>query len=66
MKNNLQNREIIIEFRTLGPVVRATAFDTETLTEVHVQGPASAPEAHLRQLVLQKLEYVLRKKGIIG
>lgn len=66
MGNMLQNREIIIEFHVLGPLVRVSAFDTETLTEVHIQGPATAPEAHLKQTALKKLEYVLRKKGILG
>jgi hypothetical protein len=31
-----------------------------------IQGPASASEAVLQANALKKLEYVLRKKGILG
>ncbi len=59
-------REIIYEFYTIGAVVKITALDVATLTEVSVQGPASAGEAALKQVALNKLLYVLRKNGKIA
>jgi hypothetical protein len=40
-------------------------MDTATLTEVSIQGPMSAGEKTLKLNALKRLEYVLRKKGII-
>lgn len=62
----LKNREIIIEFYPVGQLVKVTAMDTVTLTEISIQGPKSAGEATLQQNALNRLEYVLRKKGIIA
>jgi hypothetical protein len=64
-QNPLQNREIIFEFYTVGPTVKVTAMDTKSLTEVVIQGPASAGEAMLKANALKRLEYVMRKKGLI-
>ncbi|MCB1652344.1 MAG: hypothetical protein KDI46_09865 [Alphaproteobacteria bacterium] len=61
----LQNREVIIEFHPIGNIVKVSAMDTQTLTEISIQGPASAPESTLRQNAIKRLEYVLRKKGLI-
>ncbi len=61
----LKNREIIIEFYSLGALVKVTVMDTATLTEISIQGPKSAGEATLQKNALKRLEYVLRKKGII-
>ncbi len=62
---SLKSREVLIEFHPVGAVVKVTAFDTESLTEISIQGPASAGETTLRLNALKRLEYVLRKKGII-
>lgn len=62
----LKNREVIIEFFPVGQLVKVTAMDTATLTEVSVQGPKSAGEEALKLSGLKRLEYVLRKKGIIS
>ena len=62
----MQGREVIFEFTSFGTLVKVTAMDTESLTEVTIQGPSSAGEAILKNNALKKLEYVLRKKGIIG
>ena len=64
--NPMQNREVIFEFSTLGNVVRITAMDVKTMTEVTIQGPTNAPEATLKANALKRLEYVLKKKGLIG
>ena len=57
-----QGNEVIIEFHRIGASVKVSAMDTATLTEVSMVGPASASEAHLKQAVIKKLEYVMAKK----
>lgn len=61
----LGNREILLEFIPIGPYVKVTAFDTASMTEVSIQGPKNAPEQILKGNALKRLEYVLRKKGVI-
>ena len=63
---SLQNREIIVEFFPVGQIVKATAMDVATLTEVSIQGPKSAGEDMLKLNALKRLEYVLKKKSIIS
>ncbi len=65
MSAPMQNRQVIFEFFPVGAYVRVTAMDAQTLTEVSIQGPANAPEAMLKQNALKRLEYVIRKKGLI-
>jgi hypothetical protein len=65
MSDPMQNRQVIFEFFPVGAYVRVTAMDTQTLTEVSIQGPANAPEAMLKQNALKRLEYVMRKKGVV-
>lgn len=62
----LKNREIIFEFHPVGGIVKVTAMDTTTLTEVTVQCPAVSSEAVLKQHALKRLEYVLKKKGVVS
>ena len=64
-KDLLGNREVIIEYVPVGNVVRVSAMDTATLTEVVTQGPASAGEETLKRNALKRLEYVLKKKGVV-
>lgn len=66
MRDTLAGRDIIIEFRPVGQVVRVSAIDVDTLTEITVQGPASAGEEILKRNAIKRLEYVLRKKGLIA
>lgn len=61
----LSEREIIIEFYPVGNAVRVSAMDTKTLTEVSIQGPTNVTETELKRNALKKLEYVLKKKGLI-
>ena len=61
----LQGREVIIEFHPVGNVVKVSAMDTQSLTEISVQGPASSPKELLTRNALKRLEYVLKKKGLI-
>lgn len=64
--DSLKNREIIIEFHPVGQIVKVSAMDTATLTEISIQGPKNAGENILKQNAFKRLEYVLKKKGIIA
>ncbi len=61
----LAGRQVIIEFFPIGSLVKVSAMDTESLVEISIQGPKSAGEATLQKNAIKRLEYVLRKKGII-
>jgi hypothetical protein len=65
MKDSLAGREVIIEFFPMGIYVKVSAMDVKSLTEISIQGAASAPEALLKKNALKRLEYVLKKKGLI-
>jgi len=41
-------------------------MDSQTLTEISIQGPASAGEETLKRNAIKRLEYVLKKKGLIS
>lgn len=62
----LKNREIIFEFFNIGPYTKVTAMDVATLTEGSISGPRGTSEAFLKQNALKKLEYVMRKKGLLS
>lgn len=66
MSETISGREIIVEYEPIGSIVRVTAMDTKSMIEVTLQGPASAGEGVLKANVLKKLEYVMRKKGLIS
>lgn len=61
----LRGREIIFQFYPVGAYVRVTAMDAASLTEVAIQGPRAAPEDTLKRNAAKRLEFVLKKKGII-
>lgn len=63
--DRLKGREVIIEFYPVGQYVKVSAMDAKTLTEISIQGPASAGEETLKRNALKRLEYVLKKKGLI-
>lgn len=65
-ENILPGREVIIEYVTIGQIVRVSAMDAQSLTEVITQGPVGTPEAILKRNAVKRLEYVLRKKGLIS
>ena len=62
----LRNREILIEFHPVGNAVKVSAMDVQTMTEISIQGPKSATELTLKNNALKRLEYVLKKKGLIA
>lgn len=65
-KHSLHGREVILEFYQIGQIVKVTAMDTKTLTEISIQGPTSAGESLLKANAMKRLEYVLKKKGVIS
>lgn len=62
----LKNREIFFEMIPIGPYVKVTAMDTASLTEISISCPKGTSEAMLKHNALKRLEFVMRKKGIIG
>lgn len=66
MKHILEGREVIIEFYSLGSNVKVSAMDVASMTEISIVGPASAGEFTLKTNALRKLEFVLKKKGILA
>lgn len=65
MSEAMRGREVIFEFRPVGAIMRVSAMDTATMTEVVIQGPVTAGRDVLEQNALKRLEYVLRKQGRI-
>jgi len=61
----LTGREVIFELAPFGNVMKVTAMDTQSLTEVTIQGPLNASQTILKNNALKRLEYVLKKKGLI-
>ncbi len=57
--------EVIYEFIDLGSAIKVTAVDPDTYTEVSIVGAPHASRDVLEHTVLRKLEYVLRKRGLI-
>ncbi len=61
MPNEIDPGEVILEFVPIGALIRVSAMEPKSLTEVVIYGPASAGEAALRRTVLCKLDYVLAR-----
>jgi hypothetical protein len=55
-------REVYFEFTPVGAVVKVAAIDSVTGIEVSVMGPASAAQADLERLALQKLKARLARE----
>jgi hypothetical protein len=53
--------EVLFEFVRQGAYMRVSALHAASNIEVTIMGPATAPQAALRQTALQKLRYVLEK-----
>ena len=61
-RQEIDQDDVIVEFMCVGPLVRVSAMDPSSLTEVVIQGPASAGEAALRRAALRKLAHVLNRR----
>jgi hypothetical protein len=59
-----RDREVYFEFVAIGNVVKVTAIDSVTGTEVSAMGPASASQADLQQLALQKLKARIKREQL--
>jgi hypothetical protein len=59
MPNQMEPGEVILEFVQIGALIRVSAMEPKSLTEVVLYGPASAGEAALRRTALCKLDYAL-------
>ncbi len=55
--------EVIIEFYRVGAFVKVSAVDTATFIEVSIVGAPACGEEALKRAVLQKLAYVLERRG---
>ncbi len=55
--------EVLFEFKRVGNVIRASAMDADTLTEVTVVAPLGANPTHLKTVAMRKLKYVLEKSA---
>lgn len=66
MTEKLAGREVIFEFHAVGHIMKVSAMDVATLTEVIIQCPVTAGELTFKRNALMRLEYVLRKKGVIS
>jgi hypothetical protein len=56
-------REVIFEFTRIGDQTRVAAVDPASGAEAVVFGPASAAQADLERLALNKLRYVMEGPG---
>lgn len=54
--------EVLIEFHVVGHLVKVSAIDPKTLTEVSIMGPAGESREILKATAIRKLQYVLAKK----
>jgi hypothetical protein len=54
-------RDVYFEFTAIGRTVKVSAIDSATGLEVSVVGPASASQADLQRLALQKLRAQRRR-----
>lgn len=54
--------EIIIEYHVVGHMVKVSAIDTKSLTEVSIVGPANESREVLKATAIRKLHYVMAKK----
>jgi hypothetical protein len=66
LPDKLAGREVLLEFTPVGNIMRVAAMDAASMTEIVVQCPVGAGEAAFRKAALARLEYVLRKKGLIS
>ena len=61
----LQGREVIFEMVPYGNLIKVSAMDTKTMTEIVIQAPKGTSKELLQQNALRRLDYVLKKKGLI-
>ena len=58
-----RDAHVLVEFQTIGNSVKVTAIDPATLVEVSIVGPASAGDEELSRNAVNKLRYMLARRG---
>ena len=64
MADILPGREILMEIVRYGNAMRVTAMDVATTTEIVISVPPG-PDQYMKNMALKRLEFVLKKKGLI-
>jgi hypothetical protein len=54
--------EIYLEFHVVGHMIKVSAIDSASMTEVSIMGPANESREVLKATAIRKLHYVLAKK----
>lgn len=58
-----QPEKVIIEFYQIGKFVKVSAIDPASMTEASIVGDPAAGETALKRAALQKLKYVMERRG---
>lgn len=58
----LTEHDVLLEFQQVGAIVRVSAIDPVTNTEVVIQGPATAGRVALSRNAIAKLNYRLKQQ----
>lgn len=66
MQRQLDHSQVIIELISIGNAMKVSAMDPESLTEVSIVGDARTSRDILERTAVRKLEYVMRKNGLIA
>lgn len=56
----------LLEFQSVGNAVKVCAIDPASGVEVSIVGPANQGQELLTRTAVRKLEYVLRKRGLLS
>lgn len=65
-RDRIALKQVLFEFVRMGKVVKVTAIDPQTGTEVSMVGDPKAGTETLKQLAKRKLEYVMTKSRQSG
>jgi len=60
---DIQLREVLFEFYREGNVIRVSAIDADSNTEIVMVGAARYTESVLKRMAIRKLKYVMAKKS---
>ena len=59
----MSEREVLFEMSKVGNYMKVVAVDARTGTEVYIVGPANAPVEQLKRQAVNRLIWVLNRKG---
>ena len=57
--------DVLLEFFRVGNLVKVSAVDPVTMTEVCIQASGSTEERVLREVAIRKLQYVLQRRKVV-